>query len=461
MDSRFKIQGSEKISSIPPVWIQGFKIQDLRLRKNFFNPTSLDSRFKVQYSRFKAQKKLLQSNLFGFKIQDSMLKKNHSHLFGFKMQDSRFKAQKKRLQSNLFGFKIRDSRLFNPTCLDSRFKIQGSEKTFSIPLVWIQGFKIQDLRLRKNFFNPTSLDSRFKTHYSRFKVQKKKMDSRFKIRAQKKKKNFFNPTSLDSRFKIQGSSLRKKNQSNLFGFKIRDSRLFNPTCLDSRFKIQGSEKTFSIPPVWIQGLKIQDLRLRKKLLQSNLFGFKIRDSRLFNPTCLDSRFKIQGSEKTFSIPPVWIQGLKIQDLRLRKNFSNPTSWDSRFKTHYSRFKAQKKLLQSNLCGFKIQNSGSEKKLLQSHLFGSKIQGSRFKAQKKLLQSNLFWIQDSRLRKNFFNPTSVDSRFNIQGSEKTSSTPPVWIQDSRFKAQKKLLQSNLCGFKIQDSRLRKNFLNPRG
>jgi len=50
-----------------------------------------------------------------------------------------------------------------------------------------------------------------------------------------------------------------------------------------------------------------------------------------------------------------------------------------------------------------------------------IQYSRFKAQKKLLQSNLFGfkIQDSKLRKNFFNPTSLDSRFKIQGSEKTS------------------------------------------
>ena len=30
---------------------------------------------------------------------------------------------------------------------------------------------------------------------------------------------------------------------------------------------------------------------------------------------------------------------------------------------------------------------------------------------------------------------------------------IWSQDSRFKAQKKLLQSNLFGFKIQDSRLK--------
>jgi len=62
-------------------------------------------------------------------------------------QNSRFKAQKKLLQPNLFGFKIQDSRLrknfFNPTSLDSRFKIHDS-------------------RLRKNFFNPTCLDSRFK-----------------------------------------------------------------------------------------------------------------------------------------------------------------------------------------------------------------------------------------------------------------------------------------------------------
>ena len=36
-----------------------------------------------------------------------------------------------------------------------------------------------------------------------------------------------------------------------------------------------------------------------------------------------------------------------------------------------------------------------------------------------------------------------------------------IQDSRFKAQKKLLESKRVGFKIQDSGLRRNFLNPRG
>ena len=77
------------------------------------------------------------------------------------IQDSRCKAQKKKLQSNLFGFKTQGSRLrktfFNPTSLDSRFKTQGSEKTSSIQPLWIQ-----DSRLRKNFFNPTSLDSRFK-----------------------------------------------------------------------------------------------------------------------------------------------------------------------------------------------------------------------------------------------------------------------------------------------------------
>ena len=102
----------------------------------------------------------------------------------------------------------------------------------------------------------------------------------------------------------------------------------------------------------------------------------------------------------------------------------------------SRFKAQKKLLQSNLFGFKIQ--GSEKNI-QSHLRG-------------------FKIQDSRRRTNFFNPTFLDTRFKIQGSEKllephlfgfkiqgsekTSSIPPVWIEDSRFNARKKLLQSYL-------------------
>jgi hypothetical protein len=34
------------------------------------------------------------------------------------------------------------------------------------------------------------------------------------------------------------------------------------------------------------------------------------------------------------------------------------------------------------------------------------------------------------------------------------------QDSRFKIPKRILESKGVGFKIQDSRLRKNFLNPR-
>ena len=166
--------------------------------------------------------------------------------------------------------------------------------------------------------------------------------------------------------------------------------------LGSKFKIQGSEKFFSIQPLWIQ-----DSRLRKRLLQSHLFGFKIQDSRLrknfFKPTSLDSRFKIQGSEKkkTSSTPPVWIQD--------------------------SRFKAQKSLLQSHLSRFEIQDSR-----LRKNFFNPTSLDSRFKAQKKLLQANLFG-------------------FKIQGSEKkTSSTPPVWIQDSRFKAEGLRIQEVFLG-----------------
>jgi len=51
MDSRFKIQGSEKTSSIQPLWIQDsrFKAEGLRIQEVFFgswklNPTPLDSR---------------------------------------------------------------------------------------------------------------------------------------------------------------------------------------------------------------------------------------------------------------------------------------------------------------------------------------------------------------------------------------------------------------------------------
>ena len=182
----------------------------------------------------------------------------------------------------------------------------------------------------------------------------------------------------------------------------------NPTSLDSRFKIQGSEKTSSIQPLRIQ----------------------------------DSRSKIQGSEKTSTIQPVWIQDSRF---KAQKNFFNPTSLDSRFKIQGSEKTSSIQPLWIQVSRSKIQ--GSEKTSTIQHVW---IQDSRLKAQKKLYQSNLFGfkIQDSRLRKNFFNPTCLDSRFKIQGSEKTFSIQPVWTQDLRFKTQKKLLQSNLFGFKIQ-------------
>ena len=83
--------------------------------------------------------------------------------------------------------------------------------------------------------------------------------------------------------------------------------------LDSSFKIQGSEKTCSIQPLWIQD---SNLRLRKNF---------------FNPTCLDSRFKIQGSEKTSSIQPLWIQDSRFK--ASKKKSSLPPVWiqDSKFK----------------------------------------------------------------------------------------------------------------------------------
>ena len=56
-------------------------------------------------------------------------------------------------------------------------------------------------------------------------------------------------------------------------------------------------------------------------------------------------------------------------------------------------------------------------LVANILLSTRIQDSRFKAQKK-----------------FFSQTSLDSRLKVQGSEKTSSTQPLWIQDSRWKAE---------------------------
>ena len=65
-------------------------------------------------------------------------------------------------------------------------------------------------------------------------------------------------------------------------------------------------------------------------------------------------------------------------------------------------------------------------------------------QKKLLESKGvgFKIQDSRSQKEFLNPRGWGSTFKSQGSEK-------------------LLEPKELGFKIQDSRFQKEFLNPRG
>ena len=92
----------------------------------------------------------------------------------------------------------------------------------------------------------------------------------------------------------------------------------------------------------ILSIWIQDSKLRKNFFQSNLFRFKIQDSRLrkkkklFNPTSLDLRSKIQGSEKTLSIQPLWIQnsrfkaeGLRIQEVFLGSWILNPTPLGSR------------------------------------------------------------------------------------------------------------------------------------
>jgi len=190
------------------------------------------------------------------------------------------------------------------------------------------------------------------------------------------------------------------------------------------FKIQGSEKTCSIQPLWIQDSKFG---LRKKLFQSNLFGFNIQDS----------RFKAQKKLVQSNL-----FGFKIQDSRLNFFFFNPTCLDSRCKMQDSRFKAQNFFFNPTSLDsrFKIQGSRLRKKNRQPNLFG-------------------FKTKDSRLRKNFFNPTSLDSRFKIRAQKKNSSIQSLWIQDSTFKAKKKLFQSHLFGFKIQDSRLRKKFFNP--
>ena len=147
--------------------------------------------------------------------------------------------------------------------------------------------------------------------------------------------------------------------------------------------------------------------------------------------CLESKGEIMGFRNFLYRISRFIWGMSLADRPIIWNELQEIAMSGDWyysKYLNSRFKAQKKLFQSNLFGFKIQ--GSERTSSTQPLW---IQDSRFKAQKKLLQSNLFGFKIQGSEKNFFNPTCLGSRFKIQGSEKTSSIPPVWIQDSRLKA----------------------------
>ena len=101
----------------------------------------------IQDSRFKAQKKLLQSNLFGFKIQ------------GWRPSDSRMFFGTLNLESYPLGFKKSfwdlESWILNPTPLDSR-SLFGILNLESYPL----GFKKSFWDLESWILNPTPLDSR-------------------------------------------------------------------------------------------------------------------------------------------------------------------------------------------------------------------------------------------------------------------------------------------------------------
>ena len=124
---------------------------------------------------------------------------------------------------------------------------------------------------------------------------------------------------------------------------------------------------------------------------------------------------------------------------------------------------------------------------------SRIQGFRFKIQKEPFESRRedsrfkifsvfpwiqgldtrFKIQNSRSKKNFLNPAGG---FKIQDFHGLFLNPGAWAQDSRFKIQKELLESRGedsrfkifsgspwiqgLGYKIEDSRSKKNFWNRR-
>ena len=88
---------------------------------------------------------------------------------------------------------------------------------------------------------------------------------------------------------------------------------------------------------------------------------------------------------------------------------------------------------------------------------SRIQGFRFKIQKEPFESRR---EDSRFKIFSVFPwiQGLDTRFKIQDLKRTS-----WIQrvDSRFKIFTGFSWIQGLGHKIQDSRSKKNFLNPAG
>ena len=171
LDSNDKIMGFRifccRISKF--IWEMSLADKPIICKKLQFLVTNIIPSIWIQDSRFKAQKKLLQSNLFGFKSQIQGSEKT-SAIQPLLIQDPRFKHEGLWIQEFFLG-----SWILNPTPLDSRRFFLGSWILNPTPLdwrrffwgSWILNLESYPLGLKKFFgdleswiFNPTPLGSR-------------------------------------------------------------------------------------------------------------------------------------------------------------------------------------------------------------------------------------------------------------------------------------------------------------
>ena len=139
------------------IWKMSSANRPIICRKWQFQVTNIILSIWIQDSIFKAQEKLLQSNLFGFKIQDSRLK-----AFGFKkfslLASWILNLESYPLDSRSFFWDL-EPWIFNPTPLDSKsaFGVLNLESSILDPIYLGKDGMVTKLQGKKNCWSPKNV----------------------------------------------------------------------------------------------------------------------------------------------------------------------------------------------------------------------------------------------------------------------------------------------------------------